>query len=133
MLSGLYSGSIGGSGSLFISMVLIHKHVRPEVVTASSSVLVFIASSTASIQYIVGGYIYLDYGLILFFTSFIGSMIGILMIKKAVEKRGKPSLLVWAFGIQLLIGAVMLTGYQIYHFYTQIEEGDSSFGFNNFC
>jgi hypothetical protein len=56
-----------------------------------------------------------------------------MVIKKTAERKGRPSILVWAFGIQLLLGALLLTVYGIYHTQRSIEDDTMSYGFNNIC
>lgn len=107
--------------------------MRPEVTAATSSFIIFFTSSLSVIQYLVDGLIYYYYGLLLFGFAFIGSALGVIIVKKIVVKYDRASIIVICMALVLGISSVVILYYGISNFIDQQNKGTVQYGIKSIC
>ena len=132
-LAGLGAGLLGMGGGTIMSPLLLSLGVLPEVTAASCSFMVFFTSSAAVVQFGVAGEILFDYGAFLFTMSVVGSLCGVLLVKKIVNRSNRSSLIVLALGGALGLASVIIPTYGVINVVDQLESGNTQFGFQDFC
>lgn len=106
--------------------------IHPEVSTASSSFMVFFASSTSAFQFALSGSIDYWYGLWLIIDSILASITGVFVLRKVISYYQKTSILVLMLGIVLGIAGILVMTFLILSY--SGEEGTApSVGFKNYC
>lgn len=132
LVAGLLAGMLGIGGGLVMNPVMLELGVLPEISTATSSSLVFFTSSIAVIVFASGGAIDPEYGGFLFALAFVGSLIGVLVIKRIVTRSGRTSILVLLLAIILGLAAFIIVLYGSLRM--SGNEGQTpGWGFRSFC
>ena len=121
-----------GGGNI-IGPVLLSLGVRPEVSTISSSFSIFISSGTAAAQYFISGEIQFDYAAFFFGISIIGSMAGILGLRKYAIKRNRISALIICIGVILFLSLFIIPVVGTMNAIKQNEHGVFQLGFSSLC
>ena len=132
-LCGLGGGFIGAvisvGGAIVINQVLIKRKIRPEVMSATSTLLVVFNSSISALQYTIVGRISLVYGLLTSIFSIGGSAVGVFAIRKLVVKYKRSSFILLIFPAISSACIISTTTYGIYHsIYIETD-----FGFHSYC
>ena len=128
-VAGLAAGIIGVGGGLVMNPVLLRLELRPEVSTATSSFMVLFTSTISMLQYAIAGKLNIFYGLWTVVFSLIGSCLGILVIKKLVDKYKRSSIIVMLLALIMAACAVIIPTYGILNYLNSKTED----GFKNFC
>ncbi|XLR02978.1 hypothetical protein S83_069176 [Arachis hypogaea] len=110
-LAGLLGGVFGIGGGMLISPFLLQVGVAPEVTAATCSFMVFFSSVMSALQYLLLGMEHIEIALILATISFIASLLGLLVVQKAIQKYGRTSLIVFSVGIVMSLSAVLMTSF----------------------
>ena len=80
---------------------------------ASSSMMIMFTSSVAMVLFISIGILDLAYGTLLLLVSIIGACIGIILLKKLVDKYKRASLIVIILALMLGIAMVIVPVYGV--------------------
>ena len=104
---------LGLGGGAVVGPVLLSLNVRPEVSTATSSVMVFFTSSVAVINFGLAGRLNWSYTFVMVCFSLVGAATGVVGLKRLVAKTGRPSLLVMTLAGILGIAAVLVPLYGV--------------------
>lgn len=125
--SGIASGVLGIGGGLIIAPLLLEIGIEPQTTAATSSFLVLLVASSIILQFILKGMQNLSYAPFLFVWSMFAALIGVILMRKLIQKYGRPSLV--GIGLAVCIGtaAVLLPTFQL----LQIEE--INLEFHSFC
>lgn len=75
----------------------------------------------------------LDFGILLFITSIIGSASGIIILKKLVKKYNRASIIVILLAGVLLISMLIIIGYGIWDIADKEDKGTMEYGFKDAC
>jgi uncharacterized membrane protein YfcA len=129
LAAGFIGSLVGVGGALIVNPVLLKIGIRPEVMTATSSFMVLFASTISSLQYILAGKIDVEYGLWTLSFSFIGSALGVLVIKRIVEYYKRSSIIAFTLAFSMGISAIIIPIYGIINLTSMAED----FGFHNYC
>ncbi|KAG5561418.1 hypothetical protein RHGRI_004451 [Rhododendron griersonianum] len=105
LLAGVLGGVFGIGGGMLLSPLFLQLGIAPEVAAATCSLLVLFSSSMSAIQYFLLG---MDsqhvYGaLTLAFICFSASLIGLMVVKKAIKTYGRASLIVFSVAIVIAL------------------------------
>ncbi|KAJ3674922.1 hypothetical protein LUZ60_005538 [Juncus effusus] len=132
LLTGAMSGLFGIGGGLLLNPVFLHIGVPPQISAATSSFMVMFSSSMSMVQFIILGmkgiYQALIYALICFFAS----IVGVVIVQRAVAKSGRVSLLVFVVSVVMAISTVIITLFGVIDVWRQITNGDYM-GFKLLC
>ena len=127
--AGFFGAVIGVGGAMVLAPALVKFNVRPEVITASSTSMIVFSSAISTLQFATAGKIDLDYGLFTAAFSFLGSIIGVFVIKNIVEKYRRSSLIIFAVFITMVISSTSAAAYGIY---ISLSSG-TDFGAHSYC
>ena len=131
--TGLIVGLLGIGSGVIIGPLLLSLGVRPEISTISASFSIFISSGIAAVQFFIAGEIDIYYGIWFFGVSIIGSIIGILVLRKIALKRKRVSILVICIGVILLFSLLIIPAVGIMNSVKQSDTGDFQLGFSSIC
>ena len=127
--AGFIGSIIGVGGALIINPVLVRFHVKPEVMTATSTSMIVFTSSISTVQYSIAGKIDLNYALWTAAFSFVGAVLGVFVIKYIVEKYKRSSIIIMLLAAAMIISAFTAA---IYGIYSSVAT-PTDFGPHNYC
>merc|ERR1712129_331859 len=107
--AGLLGGLLGIGGGMIVSPLLMELGVLPTVAAATSAMAVLITSSSATLQFMLLGYLNLDYTFYFMAIGIIGTFIGQTVVSYCIKMYGRKSLIVFSVAA-IMGGAVILMG-----------------------
>ena len=128
-IAGLAAGMVGVGGGIVMNPVMLRLGMRPEVSTATSSFMVLFTSTISMLQYAIAGKMNIFYGLITLMFSLVGSTLGIIVLKKIIDKYKRASIIVMLLALILTACAIIIPTWGIYQ-YSQSTGND---GFRDYC
>lgn len=128
-IAGLAAGMVGVGGGIVMNPVMLRLGMRPEVSTATSSFMVLFTSTISLLQYAIAGKLDLFFGGITLACSLVGSTLGILVLKRVVDKYKRASIIVLMLAGILALCAIVIPTYGIVS-YVNSNEKD---GFRDYC
>ncbi|KAK8472473.1 hypothetical protein PHAVU_002G218000 [Phaseolus vulgaris] len=111
LLAGILGGVFGIGGGMLISPLLLHVGIAPEVTAATCSFMVFFSSTMSALQYLLLGMDHIETGLILAIICFVASLLGLLVVQRAIQSYGRPSLIVFSVSIVMTLSVVLMTSF----------------------
>ncbi|XP_030528886.2 sulfite exporter TauE/SafE family protein 5-like [Rhodamnia argentea] len=111
LLAGLLGGIFGIGGGMLISPLLLQVGIGPEVTAATCSFMVFFSSTMSALQYILLGMEHTETALIFSFICFVASLVGIIVVQRAIREYGRASLIVFSVSIVMGLSTVLITGF----------------------
>ncbi|KAK2947585.1 putative sulfite exporter TauE/SafE [Blattamonas nauphoetae] len=131
ILAGFVAGLLGIGGAIVTSPVLMDMGVLVPVVTATTSALLFLTSSSSAAQFAVGGMLPWDYGICFFLLGLSGAVVGGLVNGLSVKYK-RSSILIWLMA--LLFGlSTILAIYNGINNIAFLAKTGGSFGFHPMC
>ncbi|XP_024018935.1 sulfite exporter TauE/SafE family protein 2 isoform X2 [Morus notabilis] len=109
LLAGMLGGVFGIGGGMLISPLLLQVGVAPEVTAATCSFMVFFSSTMSAFQYLFLGMEHTDVALIFAAVCFVASLLGLVVVQKAIQEYGRASLIVFSVGIVMALSTVLMT------------------------
>ncbi|XP_058194785.1 sulfite exporter TauE/SafE family protein 5-like [Rhododendron vialii] len=134
LLAGVLGGVFGIGGGMLLSPFFLQLGIAPEVAAATCSLLVLFSSSMSAIQYFLLGMDHQHvYGaLTLAFICFSASLIGLMVVKKAIKTYGRASLIVFSVAIVIALSTVLITTFGALNAWREYKSG-RYMGFNRSC
>lgn len=111
LLAGILGGVFGIGGGMLISPLLIQVGISPEVTAATCSFMVFFSSTMSAVQYLFLGMEHVNVALIFAIICLIASLIGLVVVQRAIEHHGRASLIVFSVGIVMALSTVLITSF----------------------
>ncbi|PON88178.1 Transmembrane protein TauE-like [Trema orientale] len=111
LLAGMLGGVFGIGGGMLISPLLIQVGVAPEVTAATCSFMVFFSSSMSAFQYLLLGMEHIDVALVFSGICFIASLLGLVVVQKAIREYGRASLIVFSVSVVMALSTVLMTSF----------------------
>ncbi|GMN19708.1 hypothetical protein TIFTF001_042718 [Ficus carica] len=111
LLSGILGGLFGIGGGMLISPLLLQVGVAPEVTSATCSFMVLFSSTMSAFQYLLLGMEHTDVALIFAAICFVASLLGLVVVQKAIQEYGRASLIVFSVGIVMALSTVLMTSF----------------------
>ncbi|XVE87865.1 hypothetical protein DITRI_Ditri19aG0022600 [Diplodiscus trichospermus] len=111
LLAGGLGGVFGIGGGMLISPLLLQVGVAPEVTAATCSFMVFFSSTMSAFQYLLLGMEHTGTALIFSLICFVASLLGLVVVQKAIKEFGRASLIVFSVGIVMALSAVLMTSF----------------------
>ncbi|KAK7363008.1 hypothetical protein VNO77_05135 [Canavalia gladiata] len=111
LLAGVLGGVFGIGGGMLISPLLLQVGIGPEVTAATCSFMVFFSSTMSALQYLFLGMDHIETALILAVIMFVASLIGLLVVQRAIQNYGRPSLIVFSVGTVMTLSVVLMTSF----------------------
>jgi len=111
-IAGIFGGLLGIGGGMIVSPLLIELGVIPTVAAATSAMAVMITSSSAMLQFLLLGFLQIDYTVFFMLIGIIGTFIGQTAVNYAVKEYGRVSVVIFAVAIimALAIFLMMING-----------------------
>ncbi|XP_059292857.1 sulfite exporter TauE/SafE family protein 5-like [Lycium ferocissimum] len=111
LLAGVLGGVFGIGGGMLISPLLIQVGITPEVTAATCSFMVFFSSTMSAVQYLFLGMEHVNDALIFAVVCFVASIIGLVVVQRAIEHHGRASLIVFSVGTVMALSTVLMTSF----------------------
>ncbi|KAK7319554.1 hypothetical protein RJT34_04276 [Clitoria ternatea] len=111
LLAGILGGVFGIGGGMLISPLLLQVGIAPEVTAATCSFMVFFSSTMSALQYLLLGMDHIQTALILAVICFVASLAGLLVVQRAIQEYGRPSLIVFSVSIVMSLSIVLMTSF----------------------
>ncbi|XP_006343279.1 uncharacterized protein [Solanum tuberosum] len=111
LLAGVLGGVFGIGGGMLISPLLIQVGITPEITAATCSFMVFFSSTMSAVQYLFLGMEHVNTALIFAIVCLIASLIGLVVVQRAIEHHGRASLIVFSVGIVMALSTVLITSF----------------------
>ncbi|KAJ7946848.1 Sulfite exporter TauE/SafE family protein [Quillaja saponaria] len=94
LITGILGGAFGICGGMLISPLLLQVGVAPKVTAATCSFMVFFSSTMSAFQYLLLGMDHIQIAFIFSIICFVGSVLGLLVVQRAIQEYGSTSLIV---------------------------------------
>ncbi|CAL1397709.1 unnamed protein product [Linum trigynum] len=124
LLAGILGGVFGIGGGMLISPLLLQVGIAAEVTAATCSFMVFFSSSMSAFQYLLLGMEHINTAIILSATCFVASLLGLLVVHRAIEKYGRASLIVFSVAIVMALSTVLMTSYGALQVWRDYQAGN---------
>ncbi|KAF3451637.1 hypothetical protein FNV43_RR07732 [Rhamnella rubrinervis] len=111
LLAGVLGGVFGIGGGMLISPLLLQVGIAPEVTAATCSFMVFFSSTMSAFQYLLLGMEHIDMATIFATICFVASLLGLVVVHRAIQKYGRASLIVFSVSIVMALSTVLMTSY----------------------
>lgn len=111
LLAGGLGGVFGIGGGMLISPLLLQVGVYPEVTAATCSFMVFFSSTMSAFQYLLLGMDQTGTALIFSVICFVASLVGLVMVQRAIKELGRASLIIFSVGIVMAMSAILMTSF----------------------
>ncbi|PHT90768.1 hypothetical protein T459_05881 [Capsicum annuum] len=111
LLAGVLGGVFGIGGGMLISPLLIQVGISPEVTAATCSFMVFFSSTMSAVQYLFLGMEHVNEALIFAVICCVASIIGLVVVQRAIEHHGRASLIVFSVGTVMALSTVLMTSF----------------------
>ncbi|PKI72981.1 hypothetical protein CRG98_006681 [Punica granatum] len=111
LFAGVLGGVFGIGGGMLISPLLLQVGIAPEVTAATCSFMVFFSSTMSALQYLLLGMDHIGTTLIFSFICFVGSLIGLMVVQRAIKEFGRASLIVFSVSTVMALSTVLVTGF----------------------
>lgn len=111
LLAGMLGGVFGIGGGMLISPLLLHVGIAPEITAATCSFMVFFSSSMSALQYLLLGMEHVDTAIILSVICFVASLLGLLVVQRAIVKYGRASMIVFSVSTVMALSTVLMTSF----------------------
>jgi uncharacterized membrane protein YfcA len=113
---GCLGASVGASGSVIVQPVALRMGVHPQVVSATSKILLFVSAGASSLSLALAGRMNAPYALRYGLITLAFTPLGQWAADGIVQRRGRPSLIVavniarYTLGVVLLVGMALVPG-----------------------
>ncbi|KAK8601085.1 hypothetical protein V6N13_059165 [Hibiscus sabdariffa] len=111
LMAGGLGGLFGIGGGMLISPLLLQVGVAPEVTAATCSFMVFFSSTMSAFQYLLLGMDHITTALLFSVICFVASLLGLVVVQKAIRRFGRASLIVFSVGIVMALSAILMTSF----------------------
>uniref|UniRef100_A0A7N0ULE8 Sulfite exporter TauE/SafE family protein n=1 Tax=Kalanchoe fedtschenkoi TaxID=63787 RepID=A0A7N0ULE8_KALFE len=132
LLAGYLGGVFGIGGGMLISPLLLQTGMAPEVTAATCSFMVFFSSTMSAFQYLFLGMDNVDVALIFSAVCFIASVLGLVIVQKAIQQYGRASMIVFSVSTVMALSTVLITSFGALDVYRDYMSG-KPMGFNLPC
>ncbi|CAK7350911.1 unnamed protein product [Dovyalis caffra] len=125
-LTGMLAGLFGIGGGMFISPLLLHVGMAPEITAATCSFIVFFTSTMSAFEYLLLGMEQVDVAIIFAVICFVASLLGLLVVRKAIVEYGRASMIVFSVSTVMALSTVLMSSFgtlQLVSIYHATEQG----------
>ncbi|KAK7331812.1 hypothetical protein VNO80_28553 [Phaseolus coccineus] len=124
LLAGILGGVFGIGGGMLISPLLLQVGIKPEVTAATCSFMVLFSATMSALQYLMLGMEHVEAALILAIMCFVASLLGLLVVQRAIRKYGRASIIVFSVSIVMFVSNVLMTSFGALKVWTDYESGE---------
>ena len=130
---GIISGALGLGGGVVITPLLFSNGQPPSVASLTSVYIFFFTSLSGFIQYILIGSLKYDYALFNGAFVLLGSIIGLWLISKWIQRTNKQSALVFLLAFIVILALSSLVVFQVLKVSAKLNKGENIWEFASFC
>ncbi|XP_010247018.1 PREDICTED: uncharacterized protein LOC104590170 isoform X2 [Nelumbo nucifera] len=123
LLAGILGGIFGIGGGMLVSPLLLQLGILPEVTAATCSFMVLFSSSMSATQYLLLGLEHRNEIAIFSIGSFLASLVGLLVVQRAIMKYGRASLIVFSISTVMVLSTVLITSFGTIHAWKDYTSG----------
>ncbi|KAL9287592.1 Sulfite exporter TauE/SafE family protein 5 [Arabidopsis thaliana] len=122
-LAGLLGGIFGIGGGMLISPLLLQSGIPPQITAATTSFMVFFSATMSAVQYLLLGMQNTDTAYVFSFICFLASLLGLVLVQKAVAQFGRASIIVFSVGTVMSLSTVLMTSFGALDVWTDYVAG----------
>ncbi|CAH8275882.1 unnamed protein product [Arabidopsis lyrata] len=122
-LAGLLGGIFGIGGGMLISPLLLQSGIPPQITAATTSFMVFFSATMSAVQYLLLGMQNTDTAYVFSFICFLASLLGLVLVQKAVAQFGRASIIVFSVGTVMSLSTVLMTSFGALDVWTDYMAG----------
>jgi len=86
--------------------------------------MVLFSATMSALQYLLLGMEHVEAALILAIMSFVASLLGLLVVQRAIRKYGRASIIVFSVSIVMFVSNVLMTSFGAIKVWTDYESGE---------
>ncbi|XP_027338112.1 sulfite exporter TauE/SafE family protein 5-like [Abrus precatorius] len=124
LLAGILGGVFGIGGGMLISPLLLQVGIAPEVTAATCSFMVLFSSTMSALQYLLLGMKDVETALVLAIMCFVASLLGLLVVQRAIRKYGRASIIVFSISIVMSLSNVLMTSFGAIKVWKDFKSGE---------
>lgn len=106
--AGFFAGMFGVGGGIIKGPLMLEMGVEPQVSAATSAVMIFFTSLTASTSFWVFGLVTMDYAVVLFVLGLIATAVGQVGVGYLVKKYNRTSYIILSIGSIVALSAMLM-------------------------
>ncbi|XP_010434202.1 PREDICTED: uncharacterized protein LOC104718204 [Camelina sativa] len=122
-LAGLLGGIFGIGGGMLISPLLLQAGIPPQITAATTSFMVFFSATMSAVQYLLLGMQNTDTAYVFSLICFFASLLGLVLVQKAVAQFGRASIIVFSVGTVMSLSTVLMTSFGALDVWTDYVAG----------
>ncbi|XP_062207098.1 sulfite exporter TauE/SafE family protein 5-like isoform X1 [Phragmites australis] len=122
-VTGALSGIFGIGGGLLLNPVLLQIGIPPQTAAATSSFMVLFCASMSMVQFILLGMKGIGEASVYAGICFVASVVGVVVIERAVRKSGRVSLIVFLVTAIMALSTVIVTCFGAQDVWMQYTSG----------
>eukprot|EP00878_Enallax_costatus_P032846 GHUV01036151.1.p1 GENE.GHUV01036151.1~~GHUV01036151.1.p1 ORF type:complete len:203 (-),score=53.44 GHUV01036151.1:277-885(-) len=130
-VAGVVAGIVGIGGGMIMAPMLLESGVHPLSSSATSNILVFMCSSSATVAFMLDGRVNVQYSEVYCAVCGAASLIGLTVMGKVVAKSGRPSIIVLLLAFIMASGALCSGVFGYIDAWNQARDGTG--GFSSIC
>lgn len=129
-VTGILAGLLGVGGGMILNLYMLSLGMDPYLSTALSTFIVLFSSGATTFQFIIAGAIHIRHAYLFMTLSLIGSLVGNLVLKAAIKRFKRPSILIWVlFGVLCLAVTVL----PVEMIYSVVRSHTNALAFGHLC
>lgn len=132
-LGGWVSGALGQGGGSIFNPVLLSMGVPPAVASSTGMYMIMFSTAGSSIVYILNGMLKVDYAFWISAWCIVGSIFGLIMLKKLLQMYNRQSPIVMVLAFILGLSAVLVPLFGTMDLIEQANRGKNIMQFRSMC
>lgn len=108
---------------MLISPLLLQSGIPPQITAATTSFMVFFSATMSAVQYLLLGMQNTDTAYVFSFICFLASLLGLVLVQKAVAQFGRASIIVFSVGTVMSLSTVLMTSFGALDVWTDYVAG----------
>ena len=132
-VAGIAASFLGIGGGMVLGPLMLELGMSPDVVSATSALLILLSAVASVVQFVILGRIIVDYGLVLLAIGATASFVGVKLIRFIVTKYRKRSVIVFLLSVVIMASNVLLLVSGILALVDQIDKDSSDLDFRGVC
>jgi hypothetical protein len=129
--AGVLAGVLGIGGGMLMAPMLLASGVHPQAASATSNILVFFCSSSATLAFFLAGRVDLQLSAVYCLVCGVASLVGLTVFGRVVKASGRPSIVVLLLAFIMVSGAVCSGVFGYLDAWHQWQEGTG--GWKSVC
>ncbi|WIA29116.1 hypothetical protein OEZ86_011627 [Tetradesmus obliquus] len=129
--AGVLAGVLGIGGGMLMAPMMLAAGVHPQAASATSNILVFFCSSSATLAFFLAGRVNLQLSAVYCLVCGVASLVGLTLFGRLVKASGRPSIVVLLLAFIMVSGAVCSGVFGYLDAWRQWQEGTG--GWKSVC